>query len=145
MVIYVLSASANSGKTTTLNRLANYMHAHPAKYVIGAGVPTPPILPSTSDDQYWFDVRGCKVQRVGISTAGDTPSEIRSAFNYFVSNACDVGFVASRTYGATVDEIETQCVTCGATPNYCYLPYPSVTARPVVQMRVVHFLESLIV
>ena len=145
MKIYVLSASADSGKTTTLNHLAYYLHSLAPRYMLGRRVAVPPLPPSFVDCQYYFTATKHRTFRVGISTSGDNPGAIASGFGYFAQNNCDVGFIASRTFGKTVDELENQCRKIGATPQYCYLPFPSVTSRGAIQLRTVCFLESLIV
>lgn len=146
MHVYVLSASANSGKTTTLNALAQFLYALKPQYTLGLGCPIPPIPPNASDNQYLFDtMRNGGNVRVGIYTAGDTAEVIKDAFNYFKSNNCDVCFVASRTYGLTIDEIERQSRLLKVIPRYLYLICSTVArAKLDLQMDTVRFMESLI-
>lgn len=143
--IYVLSASGGCGKTTTLNHLAHYLYTLPARYRIGAGVPIPIAPPYHLDGQYWFDSVVNPPERVGICTAGDTSSVIKDGFRYFSKNSCSVCFIASRSWGQSVREIESQSATIGVTPQYLYLPTEhSVRTQSVVQGAVAQFLESLI-
>ncbi len=146
MRIYVLSASANSGKTTTLNALAQFLYTLTPQYVLGLGCPTPQPPPNTSDNRYLFDtMRNGENVRVGIYTAGDTADIIKDAFNYFVCNNCDVCFVASRTWGSTIDEIERQSQLLRVIPRYLYLVCSTVArTRLNLQMDTVRFMESLI-
>ncbi len=146
MRIYVLSASAHSGKTITLNALAHLLDTMKPKYAIGPGCPIPPVAPNSTDGQYWFDtVRGGRKVRVGIYTAGDSDQIIRKAFGFFNRNACDVCFVASRTWGLTIDEIERQAQLLNTTPRYLYLIVSTVVrTRSAIQADAVQFMESLI-
>jgi len=146
MRVYVLSASADSGKTTTLNTLAYYLYSLAPRYVLGNGCNLPPPPHSNIDNQYWFDtVQAGKKVRVGIFTSGDTAGIIDNAFSYFASNNCDVCFMASRTYGYTVDEIEKKAHAIGVTPHYMHL-ISSVCCRTqsAIQHDVAVFLESLV-
>jgi len=87
MRIYVLTASGGSGKTATLNTLAQQLCALAPKYVLGAGCNMPPVPPWQSDGRYWFDASTAgKTVRVGICTSGDRPKFIDEAFDYFTNN-----------------------------------------------------------
>ena len=143
--VYVLSASGGCGKTTTLNHLAHYLYALPARYRIGVGVSIPIAPPYHLDGQYWFDSIISPSKRVGICTAGDTNGIIKNAFSYFSKNSCSVCFIASRLWGQSLREIESQSATIGVEPQYLYLPTEhSVRTQSAVQGAVARFLESLI-
>lgn len=115
--VFVLSASSNQGKTTTLNKLASFL-ANQVGWRQTDG-PNPP-LQGAADSQYVFERQdGLKI---GISTAGDGPRQISNGFTYFARHKCDVCFVASKSWGASIKQIEIECATISVVPQYQYLP-----------------------
>jgi len=146
MRIYVLTASGGSGKTATLNTLAQQLCALAPKYVLGAGCNMPPVPPWQSDGRYWFDASTAgKTVRVGICTSGDRPKFIDEAFDYFTNNKCDVGFMAAHTWGSTIDEVERRAQALNVVPQYLYLiTSHNGRARTTVQQDTARFMESLI-
>ncbi len=115
--VFILSASSNQGKTTALNKLAASLNRQTGWRQTDG--PNPP-LQGASDSQYVFERQdGLKV---GISTAGDGPTQITNGFTYFVHHKCDVCFIASKSWGASIKQIEIECATISVVPQYQYLP-----------------------
>lgn len=145
MKIYVLSGSSNSGKTNTLHTLALLLNSKPAKYRFLAGVsaPLPPALPVGVDQQYIFEKAGTSI-KIGISTGGDTADVIDNGFDYFVQNGCDIGFIASKSIGASINQIEIRS-SPNITPMYLWLVSSTSTRNQnQIQTDVAQQLESMI-
>ena len=132
--LYVLVGASHAGKTTTLNGLAYRLAQMPTRRLDGA-------LPQSrdySENQYCFEVTiFSRVCRVGISTAGDNADKIEAAFSYFSSWECDIGFVASKTSGDSIDAIEKKAKLFQISPQYHFLRHEKsgrvkATVRPSV-------------
>lgn len=138
--VFVLSASSNQGKTTTLNKLAVFL-ANQTGWRQTDG-PNPP-LQGAVDSQYVFERKDGL--RVGISTAGDGPSQIIGGFTYFNQYKCDVCFIASKSWGASIKQIEIECASVPVVPQYQYLPGEyNKRVRNQVQADVVQQLFNMI-
>ena len=145
--IYVLSGSSHVGKTNTLHRLAILMDGMQAKYrrdTTVSAVP-PSTIPFNADRQYLFEELATG-RKIGISTAGDNRGAINGAFNFFASNNCDVGFVASKSSGCSIDEIEIRSFKIHITPVYFWLIWTlnRSRSRDQIQIDTARILESVI-
>ena len=147
MRVYVLSGSSHVGKTNTLHRLAILMNSMQKKYKLDAGVSAAPPskIPFDGDRQYIFEELAMG-RRIGISTAGDNPEAIDSAFEFFAKNNCDVGYVASKSYGGSIDEIESRSFKIHVTPVYFWLIWTvkGSRSRNQVQIDTAKVLEAVI-
>lgn len=146
MKICVLSGSSQSGKTNTLHTLALLLNSMPSKYVFNAASSDalPTALPVSYDGQYLFE-EAATGRKIGISTGGDTEEVIDSAFNFFSQSSCDIGFVASKSYGATVDQIEVRANNIGVVPQYLLLIWSkAVRGKSQIQNDIASQLEMMI-
>ena len=143
--LFVLSGSSNSGKTTTLNTLADTLYKMQGSK-LGTAINIPHI--DATDDKYYFDLQiNRRNVRVGIFTSGDYPSAIVNAFNFFTSNNCEVCFAASKLYGNTVNAIESLALANGIIPQYQYMvwQYPyNLRTQNAIQLGIVNQLISMI-
>ena len=115
--VFVLSGASRQGKSTTLNKLADYVVSQSGwSHLVG---PNPPLVGS-HDYKYVFEnkKRGIKV---GISTAGDGAKQIKDGFSHFRANGCNVCFIASKTSGIAIRHIEQECLKDGIVPQYQFL------------------------
>ena len=147
MKVYVLSGFSHVGKTNTLHRLAILMNGMQWKYrrdTTISAVP-PSKIPFDADKQYAFDELATG-RKIGISTAGDNREAIDGAFDFFARNKCDVGFVASKSYGCSIDEIETRSHAIHVTPVYFWLIWNvnGSRSRNQVQIDTAQILEAVI-
>ena len=147
MKVYVLSGSSNVGKTNALHHLAILMDGMQAKYrrdTTVSAVP-PSTIPFNADRQYLFEELATG-RKIGISTAGDNRGAINGAFNFFALNNCDVGFVASKSYGCSIDEIEIRSFKIHITPVYFWLIWTlnGSRSRDQIQIDTARILESVI-
>ena len=147
MRVYVLSGSSHVGKTNTLHRLAILMNSMQKKYKLDVAISAvpPSKIPFDGDRQYVFEeLATCR--KIGISTAGDNPEAIDSAFDYFAKNNCDVGFVASKSHGGSIDEIEARSFMIHVTPVYFWFTWAvnGSRSRNQVQIDTARILESVI-
>ena len=145
--VYVLSGSSNVGKTNTLHRLAILMDGMQAKYrrdTTVSAVP-PSTIPFNADRQYLFEELSTG-RKIGISTAGDDRRAINGAFNFFATNNCDVGFVASKSSGCSIDEIEVRSFKIHIAPVYFWLIWTlnGSRSRDQIQIDTARILESVI-
>jgi len=145
--VYVLSGSSHVGKTNTLHRLAILMDGMQAKYrrdTTVSAVP-PSTIPFNADRQYLFEELSTG-RKIGISTAGDDRRAINGAFNFFATNNCDVGFVASKSSGCSIDEIEIRSFKIHITPVYFWLIWTlnGSRSRDQIQIDTARILESVI-
>ena len=140
MRVYVLSAPSHQGKSTTLNKLADFLNKQTGwRQTYG---PNPP-LQGGADSQYAFERQdGLKV---GISTAGDGARQIIDGFKYFVQNKSGVCFIASKSWGASIRQIEEECANLSVVPQYQYLSCEyNKRTRNQVQADIVHQLYKMI-
>ena len=147
MKVYVLSGFSHVGKTNTLHRLAILMNGMQWKYrrdTTISAVP-PSKIPFDADKQYAFDELATG-RKIGISTAGDNREAIDGAFDFFAKNKCDIGFVASKSYGCSIDEIEARSHAAHVTPVYFWLIWTEDggRSRNQVQVDTAQILESVI-
>ena len=147
MKVYVLSGFSHVGKTNTLHRLAILMNGMQWKYrrdTTISAVP-PSKIPFDADKQYAFDELATG-RKIGISTAGDNREAIDGAFDFFARNKCDIGFVASKSYGCSIDEIETRSHAIHVTPVYFWLIWNvnGRRSRNQVQTDTAQILEAVI-
>ena len=147
MKVYVLSGFSHVGKTNTVHRLAILMNGMQWKYrrdTTISAVP-PSKIPFDADKQYAFDELATG-RKIGISTAGDNRDAIDGAFDFFVRNKCDIGFVASKSYGCSIDEIETRSHAIHVTPVYFWLIWNvnGSRSRNQVQIDTAQILEAVI-
>ena len=147
MKVYVLSGFSHVGKTNTLHRLAILMNGMQWKYrrdTTISAVP-PSKIPFDADKQYAFDELATG-RKIGISTAGDNREAIDGAFDFFARNKCDIGFVASKSYGCSIDEIETRSHAIHVTPVYFWLIWNvnGSRSRNQVQIDTAQILEAVI-
>lgn len=146
MEIYVLSGASNSGKTNTLHRLALLLNSMSGKYVYNAIISDvlPTSLPVSYDCKYLFE-EVATGRKVGISTGGDTQGIIDSAFDFFSNNSCDIGFVASKSYGSSIDQIEVRANAIGVIPHYFWQIWSDIVRnKNQVQNDLVAQLEMVI-
>ena len=147
MRVYVLSGSSNVGKTNTLHRLAILMDSLKGKYKLDTAISAipPTRIPLDGDRQYLFEELATG-RKIGISTAGDNRGAINGAFNFFATNNCDVGFVASKSYGGSIDEIEAQSFKIHVVPVYFWLIWTvnGRRSRNQVQIDTAKILEDVI-
>ena len=147
MKVYVVSGSSNVGKTNTLHRLAILMNNMQKKYKldVAIGAVPPSKMPFDGDRQYAFDELATG-RKIGISTAGDNREAIDGAFDFFARNKCDIGFVASKSYGCSIDEIETRSHAIHVTPVYFWLIWNvnGSRSRNQVQIDTAQILEAVI-
>jgi len=147
MKVYVLSGSSHVGKTNTLHSLAILMNGMPAKYKLDAAISAvpPPKIPFDGDRQYAFDELATG-RKIGISTAGDNRAAIDDAFDFFARNKCAVGFVASKSYGCSIDEIETRSHAIHVTPVYFWFIWSvnGKRSRNQIQVDTAQILEAVI-
>ena len=115
--VYVLSGASHQGKSTTLNKLADELNSA-SGWRLTKGPNTP--FQGRRDTQYIFDDTRKSI-KVGISTAGDDEDQITKGFKFFRANKCDVCFIASKTSGASIIAIETECNNDGIIPQYHFL------------------------
>lgn len=147
MKVYVVSGSSNVGKTNTLHRLAILMDGMQAKYrrdTTVSAVP-PSTIPFNADRQYLFEELATG-RKIGISTAGDDQKAIDGAFDFFAKNNCDVGFVASKSSGRSIDEIEARSQAIHVTPVYFWFTWAVnwSRSRNQVQLDTAKILEAVI-
>ncbi len=147
MKVYVLSGSSNVGKTNTLHRLAILMNGMQWKYRRDTAISAvpPSKIPFDADKQYAFDELATG-RKIGISTAGDNREAIDGAFDFFAMNKCDIGFVASKSYGCSIDEIETRSHAIHVTPVYFWLIWNvnGSRSRNQIQTDTAQILEAVI-
>ena len=147
MKVYVLSGSSHVGKTNTLHRLAILMNGMQWKYRRDTAISAvpPSKIPFDADKQYAFDELATG-RKIGISTAGDNREAIDGAFDFFARNKCDIGFVASKSYGCSIDEIETRSHAIHVTPVYFWLIWNvnGSRSRNQVQIDTAQILEAVI-
>ena len=147
MKVYVVSGSSNVGKTNALHHLAILMDGMQVKYrrdTTVSAVP-PSTIPFNADRQYLFEELSTG-RKIGISTAGDDRKAINGAFNFFATNNCDVGFVASKSSGRSIDEIEARSQAIRVTPVYFWFTWAvnGSRSRNQVQIDTARILESVI-
>ena len=145
--VYVLSGSSHVGKTNTLHRLAILMDGMQAKYrrdTTVSAVP-PSTIPFNADRQYLFEELSTG-RKIGISTAGDNRRAIDDAFNFFATNNCDVGFVASKSSGCSIDEIEIRSHAIHVIPVYFWFTWVvnGIRSQSQVQIDTAQILEAVI-
>ena len=145
--VYVLSGSSHVGKTNTLHRLAILMDGMQAKYrrdTTVSAVP-PSTIPFNADRQYLFEELATG-RKIGISTAGDDQKAVDGAFDFFAKNNCDVGFVASKSSGRSIDEIEFRSQAIHVTPVYFWFTWAvnGSRSRNQVQLDTAQILEAVI-
>lgn len=147
MKVCVLSGSSHVGKTNTLHRLAILMNSMQKKYKLDAAISAvpPSKIPFYGDRQYAFDELATG-RKIGISTAGDNQEAIDSAFDFFAKNNCDVGFVASKSHGCSVDEIERRSRALHVTPVYFWFIWSvnGKRSRNQIQVDTAQILEAVI-
>ena len=147
MKVYVLSGSSHVGKTNTLHRLAILMNGMQWKYRRDTAISAvpPSKIPFDADKQYAFDELATG-RKIGISTAGDNREAIDGAFDFFARNKCDIGFIASKSYGCSIDEIETRLHAIHVTPVYFWLIWNvnGSRSRNQVQIDTAQILEAVI-
>ena len=147
MRVYVLSGSSHVGKTNTLHRLAILMNSMQKKYKLDAAISAvpPSKIPFDGDRQYAFEELATG-RKIGISTAGDDQKAIDGAFDFFAQNNCDVGFVASKSSGRSIDEIEARSQAIRVTPVYFWFTWAvnGSRSRNQVQIDTARILESVI-
>ena len=115
--VFVLSGASRHGKSTTLNKLADYVASQSGwAQLVG---PNPPLVGS-SDYKYVFENRQLGI-KVGISTAGDGAKQIKAGFSHFRTNGCNVCFMASKTSGMAIRCIEQECFNDNIVPQYQFL------------------------
>lgn len=116
--VYVLSGASRSGKTSSLNVLAKIFDNDKTRFSrYGAWV----LKTGFHDGKYVF-VELASGRRIGIVTAGDGAQQIIEGLSFLVSNQCDICFIASKTSGVSVREIENQYVkTLHIIPQYRFL------------------------
>ena len=145
MKVYVLSGSSHAGNTNTLHRLAILMNNMSGKYKLDAAGAVPPAkIPFDADRQYVFKelATGCMI---GISTAGDNRMAIDNAFDFFAKNNCVIGFLASKSSGRSVDEIEIRSHAINVSPVYFWLILSGVSRnKDQIQQSIVRNLEAMI-
>ena len=141
--VFVLSGASRQGKSTTLNKLADYVASQSGwSHVAG---PNPPVVGSP-DHKYVFENKRRSI-KVGISTAGDGAKQIKDGFSYFRANNCHVCFIASKTSGIAIRHIEQECFNDNIVPQYQFLHgeySPNWRNQIKVQADVVEQLFSLI-
>lgn len=91
--IIALYASANKGKTCTLNILIDLLSLVSSESNVW----------KTKEGWGWFKINDITV---GVCTPGDDKSSIDSNINYFNKNECEVIVTAARTKGETIVELE---------------------------------------
>ena len=147
MRVYVLSGSSNVGKTNTLHRLAILMDSLKGKYKLDTAISAipPTMIPLDGDRQYLFEELATG-RKIGISTAGDDREAIDGAFDFFAKNNCDVGFVASKSSGRSIDEIEFRSQAIHVTPVYFWFTWAvnGSRSRNQVQLDTAKILEAVI-
>ena len=147
MKVYVLAGSSHVGKTNTLHRLAILMNSMQGTYrrdtTVSAAPPSK--IPYDADRQYLFEELTTG-RKIGISTAGDADGAIDSAFDFFVDNKCDVGFVASKSHGCSIDEIEARSFKIHVVPVYFWLIWTldKSRSRNQIQIDTARILEAVI-
>lgn len=144
--VFVLSGSSGSGKTNALHTLALLLNGMPGKYVFNVTLSDalPTSLPVNYDCKYIFE-EVATGRKIGISTGGDTAYVIDSAFDYFINNNCDIGFLASKSYGSSVNQVELRSNAVGVVPVYFWLIWSYVIRNiNIVQRDVARQLESMI-
>lgn len=130
--LVVLVGGTNSGKSTTLQYMANCtMHTlgysrkanlYPWE-VVPAGGMFPFSAKPRSDNQYVLEKSvEDKSVKVGVSTYGDNDSWVDYGFNWFEQNQCGIGVIASKTRGTALNQIESVSSRSGIKPIYVYLP-----------------------
>lgn len=132
--IIVLAGTSNSGKTSTLNELAALLQRNPSFTQTDGPNPA---LSGWTDAKYLFSLnQGARIVTIGISTAGDTSDVIDDGFKYFNTHNCDIGFIAAKSKGYSVDRIEHICQPLGIKPRYLFLMternQEQVRTRPIV-------------
>jgi molybdopterin-guanine dinucleotide biosynthesis protein len=125
--IFAVSGVKDSGKTHTLNYLAQLLESTGSR-IDG---PNPMTHPLNTDTQYVFEVKG---HRVGVGTSGDDGWIIDEHFNKFDAAGCDVVIVAcrSRTGTASVDALERQAISRGHIVDYTTLMWNASLPRLIV-------------
>nr|WP_318660111.1 hypothetical protein [uncultured Treponema sp.] len=91
--VIALYASANKGKTTTLNRLIDLLSLISDYYE------------KCRSDEGWayFEIRGLKVV---VCTPGDSKVEVKENIKFSQKYDCDIFVTATRTKGETTREME---------------------------------------
>lgn len=130
--LIVLVGGTNAGKSTTLQYMANctmhiFGYSRKNQYyqweVNPVGGAFPFLAKPNSDNQYVLEknFKGGNMI-VGISTYGDSDSCIDSGFDWFEKHKCDVGVIASKTRGSSMNQVELVASQNGIKPIYVYLP-----------------------
>lgn len=95
--VFVLAGAANTGKTTTLNRVIKLLEEKGAKKTS---------LPSVGNDpRDVIAVLEVDGRIIGVSTCGDFEQEVKDGIQKLKDEHCDVFIVAARSYGGTHDAI----------------------------------------
>ena len=126
--IFAVSGVKDSGKTHTLNYLAQILNRISLR-TLG---PDPMINPLGADARYMFDnVNGYKV---GVGTSGDDGWIIDEHFKEFNTCGCDVVIVAcrSRTGTASVDALARQASRRGLFVDYTTLMWSIPLAHHIL-------------
>lgn len=93
MKIIALFGPQNVGKSATLLELINVISNS------GGSVAVPTFNPS------WGTLLNYNGQLIGITTDGDSGQILQNNCKFFINNKCDIMITATRTRGATVDEV----------------------------------------
>lgn len=104
-LLSVVYGVSNSGKSTTLINLYNLLIQEPqlASSVVQITQPFPSDIKPTMLN---FTDNDGKDIKVGIASAGDTEGVINVDFEKTIT--CDIAFCAAKSYGITVETIETR-------------------------------------
>lgn len=91
--IIALYASANKGKSTTLNKLIDLLETVADNFEISRA----------KESMGYFEVWGKKIV---VCTPGDTQEIIKGNIKFTQKHECDIFITATRTKGGTTEEIE---------------------------------------
>lgn len=116
--VCVLSGASRSGKTSSLNVLAKIFDNDKTRFSrYGVWM----LKTGSHDGKYAF-IELATGRRIGIVTAGDGKQQIIDGLSFLASNRCDICFIASKTSGVSVKEVENRYVkTLHIIPQYRFL------------------------
>lgn len=158
--LIVLVGLSDAGKSTTLQYLANCT-MHTAGYTRGKALytpweVTPPGGPFPFTSKPHYDNRYVLTKNkdgrtiiVGVSTFGDTDKCVDKGFEWFENNQCEIGILAAKTRGLSIEEVEKVTSNNGIKPIYVYLISKDTVAvstrsRTDVETEVADLIVSLI-
>ena len=106
-----LCGAANTGKTHTLKKLADWFRDRDASIIAMKDM-------GNGRDELWAFVY--QDVRIGIATGGDNQELLTAAFTFFAANACDIVYCATRyrADSSSWTEFQKECSSRGFTIHW---------------------------